>query len=178
MTSVEEELAAVTRKAIEIHDEWDALHSLLIIHRDGAGVRVNTVVAIDPAFQPELYPLMIESIVKESAAKDGPPYALLLQIEAFGALMPEDDAPAWKKAEMEAHRVNRTLHQHPDAVEAAWAYTADVHGRVWTAMNARGHEEIEEHVYEPGSGKIGGHMLKALLDTLRMYGSEYARDSN
>lgn len=174
MTQLNDELAAITRKAIEIHDEWDTLHSLLVIGRDGNGVRVRLAAGIDPAFQPEMYPLLIENIVRECAEKDGPPYALLLQIEAFGALMPEDEAPAWEKARMEAARQNHALNQLPESVEAAWAYTADVHGRVWTAMNPRGSDEISESTFEPGSGRIGGRMLEAMLGTLRIYGSEYA----
>ena len=172
--TLEEKIAALTRKTIEDHTDWDALHALFVIHRDGDGIAVRSVIAIDPAMEPAMYPVLIEMMVSERAKEDGPPYALLLEIEAFGAKAPQDDAPAWEKAQFEADRANGTIHQRADAVEAAWGWAVDVHGRMWTATKTRGSEEIEESVYEPGSGNVGGRFPKAMLDALRLYGSEYA----
>src|SRR5580658_11043329 len=97
--AVDHALAALAREAIENHDEWDSLHTLMVIYKEGDGIRVDTMAAIDPAFNPDLYPVLIEAVTRTCAAV-GPPYALLLQIEAFGALMPDDDAPAWERAQM------------------------------------------------------------------------------
>jgi hypothetical protein len=173
MTAEDEALATLTREVAEHHVEWDVLHALYVIHRDAAGIAARTIVGIDPAMPPDLYPVLIEAMVKERAAEDGPPYALLLEMEMFGVLDLPEDAPAWQRAQLEADRVNRTLHQRADAVEAAWVHAADVHGRVWAACRERGKDGVEEAVYEPGSDKIGGQMVKAMLDALRLYGSEY-----
>lgn len=172
--TLDEEIAALTRKTIEDHSEWDALHALFIIHRDGDGIAVRTIVGIDPAMQPAMYPVLIEMMVKQRAEEDGAPYALLLEIEAFGATAPKDDAPAWEKAKFEADRERGTIPEREDAVEAAWGWAVDVHGRTWTAVKRRGSDEVEENTYAPGSGIVGGRFAKAMLDALRLYGSEYA----
>lgn len=173
--TIGEAIAALVRKEAETHEDWDSLHSLQVIYRDGEdGIKVTTYAAIDPSFDPGFYPYIIEGITRETAAKDGPPYALLLTIEAFGARAPKDDAPAEEKAQFERDRVNRTIHQRPDAVEAVWAWAADVYGNMWAATKGRGSDVVEEYAYEPGSPEAGGRMAKAMLDALLIYGSEYA----
>ena len=175
MTAIGDSIAAMARREAELHEDWDSLHSLQVIYRNADDTtRVTTYAAIDPAFDPGLYPVIIEGITRETAAKDGPPYALLLKIEAFGARAPKDDAPAGEKEQFERDRVNRTIHERPDAVEAVWAWAADVHGNMWAATKARGSNTVEEYAYEPGSPEAGGRMAKAMLDALLIYGSEYA----
>ncbi len=168
----EEDLVALTRKMIEDHDEWDALHALLVIGPDSDdGTCVRAYFAIDPAIDPGEYPALIKAAARESAAKGAPPYALLLQIEAFGAALPPDASPE-DKAQFEADRANRAIYQRADAVEAVWAWTVDVHGRMWSASNNRGQDRIEEHAYEPGDRVASGRMIAAMLNALRLYGSE------
>ncbi len=173
MKTIEENLAALACRAAEHHDEWDSLHYLMAVYREGDEAVIKTMIAIDPAFHPDLYPLMIEALVKEVAEKDGPPYALLFEFEAFGAKVPDDDAPHVEREKFEADLVNRTIHQRADAVEAVWVVAVDVHGSMWAASKVRGQDEVEEHSYAPGSPDTGGQLPRALLDTLRMHGSEY-----
>lgn len=173
METIEHSLAALARKEIELHDEWDSLHHLLVVYRDGDKARIGTFAAIDPAFDPDLYPLVIRGITAESAAKEGPPYALLLQIEAFGAVLPEEGiADPAERAQFEEDRRNRNLHKRADAVEAAWAWAVDVHGQTWSARKTRGKEDtIEERFYPAGSKEIGGVMQQAMHDVLGVFGS-------
>lgn len=72
--SLEDKLAELTRKEIERHTEWDSLHHLLVILRDGPdSIRVDTMAAIDPAFDPAFYPVIIEAITREVAGKHSTP---------------------------------------------------------------------------------------------------------
>jgi hypothetical protein len=158
---------------IEAHDgDWDSLHMLATIERDGDGIRFGTMAALDPAIDPDLYPAMIGGIAAKAAADGNPPYALFLQIEAFGAQVPPEDAPGWEQDKFDADRSNRTIHARPDAVEAVWAWVVDVHGQTWCAKKVRGKEDvIEESFYPAGSTDIGGNMPQAMHDSLKAVGS-------
>ena len=165
-------LAALAREVIEAHDKWDSPHALASVYRDGkGGARYGTVTIIDPALHPDLYPSLIGKRAAEDAERQGPPYAFLLQIEAFGTAGPAEDAAPADKALFQADRIARTFHLRKDAVEVVQVWVADVHGRLWSATKARGREdEIEERFYRPGS-ELGGQMIEALLAAARDYGS-------
>ncbi len=110
---------------------------------------------------------MIENLVKESAADGEPAYALLLQIEAYGATLSME--------EYARHAAGTgSLKDRPGREEAAWAWVTDVHGGLWSAMKVRGREDvIKEEAYEPGSKSHSGRFIKAMRDSLLLHGSEY-----
>jgi len=165
-------LAALAREVIDAHSEWDAPHALASVYRDGkGGACYGTVTLIDPALHPGLYPAVISSRAAEDSAKQGPPYAFLLQAEMFGTTEPGADASPADRALYEADRQARTFHLRKDAVEIAQAWVADVHGRLWSATKVRGQDGIQESFYRPGSGIPGGQMIDALLAAARDYGS-------
>lgn len=166
--AIEQKLAELARAEIERHDEWDSLHTMMVICRTGDdSVSVRTVAAIDPAFDPVMYPVLIEALAKESASKGEPPYALLLQIEAYGATVSDEER-------LRLHATGGSLKDRPDSREECWAWVADVHGNLWSAMKDRDEEDvIDEQVYEASNKSYDGRFIKALTDSLRMYGSEY-----
>jgi hypothetical protein len=172
--TISEDLARIARDAIERHDEWDSLHSMRIICRTGEDkVSVRTYVAIDPSYPPEMYPVMIEALARKSADEGEPPYALLLQIEAYSATLSLEESAQRERGH------GGPLKDRPDARECAWAWVTDVHGNLWSAQKIRGTDgepdsEIEEVAYEAGSKSHDGRFIRAMTDSLRMYGSEYA----
>lgn len=167
-----ESLAAIAREAIKAHDEWDSPHVLATIYRSGGDTaRYETITMIDPAVDPDQYPQVIDARVRADTREYGPPYALLLQIEAFVVIDPGPDATPADQALLNADRIARTIHLRKDSVEMASAWVADVHGRAWMAMKKRGKDGIEEQFFRPGSGEVGGQMMTALLNAARTYGS-------
>jgi hypothetical protein len=158
-------MAAKTRELIERHDEWDSLHAFATLHWDDGQLRFGTVAMIDPGISPDQYPELMRKIAAGQFGKhpDDPPYAYLLQIEAFGCVDPGPDASEEERRQFDVDRLGRTFHQRADAREIATAYCADIHGRVWSATKARGEEDrIEEHFYGPGKS-LGGQFIRALL---------------
>jgi hypothetical protein len=132
---------------------------------------MRTLAVLDPAIDPAQYPEVIGSVAAQAAAEgDNTLYAMLLQIEAFGAHLP-DNPTEDEQVQFEAARLTRNIHQLPGAVEAAWAYTVDVHGRTWTAMQARGQDSIEESFYPAGTQTVGGRMHTALLAAVQVFGT-------
>lgn len=166
--AIEQRLAELARAQIEYHDEWDSLHAMLVICRDGDdSVSVRTYAAIDPAFDPAMYPVMLEALARESAAKGEPPYALLLQIEAYGATVSDEE-------HARLHASGDSIRDRPDSREECWAWVTDVHGNLWSAMKGRDEEDvIRENTYAPGSKACDGRFIKGMRDSLLMYGSEY-----
>jgi hypothetical protein len=157
-------LAAITREIIERHDDWDSVHQFVTWHWDGERLAPGTVVIIDPAMDPLDYPRIMAKIVREQRDKgpEHPPYAFLLQIEAFGMTEPGPDATEQERAAFRAARRGRTFHEMPEAIESCLAYCADVHGRLWTAGKRRDKDGITEAFYPPGKG-LSGQMVAGLL---------------
>jgi len=159
--------AAVARKAVEDHDEWDSMHQFVTFGWDGGKLSAHTAVVIDPAIHPDDYPAMLrDQVARENAAHPGrPSYAFLLQIEAHGVTGPAGDATDAERAEFEAARRTRTFHRLPQAREICVAYLADVHGRLWTAGKERGREDrLEEHFYGVlAADRPGGQFIRALV---------------
>lgn len=170
-----ETMAAVTRQLIENHDEWDSLHALITVYRDGpdgSAIRFGSMTMIDPRVDPADYPAVIEGRVADDAANMGGPYALMLQAEAFMALSPKADAPAEEKAQFDRDRENRTIHARPDADEVVSVWTMDVHGRVWSATKRRSDSRVETHFFGPDAAdRIGGKFVTALRRALAAHGS-------
>jgi hypothetical protein len=159
-----EQLAAVTRQMIEKHQDWDSAHEFVIWTWDGRDLALGTLAVIDPAMHPLDYPAMMARVVASHREKhpDPPPYAFVLQIEAFGVAMPGKDATEAQRARVRAAQRTRTFHELPEAVESCIAYCADIHGRLWAAGKRRDGEGISEAFYPPGRG-LGGQMVKGLL---------------
>lgn len=158
-------MAAKTRELVERHDEWDSLHTFATLHWDDGRLRFGTFAMIDPHIAPDQYPDLMRKIAAEQFGKhpDDPPYAYLLQIEAFGVVAPGEDASDEERRQFDADRLGRNFHNRADAREIATAYCADIHGRVWSATKARDDEgRIEEHFYGPGKS-LGGQFIRALL---------------
>ncbi|HVT99814.1 MAG TPA: hypothetical protein VHE33_20110, partial [Acidobacteriaceae bacterium] len=61
-----EAFAQIARDFLALHgDDWDTLHVFASLFPDGdGGLRAPVVSAIDPAFPPEMYPLIMLSQVK------------------------------------------------------------------------------------------------------------------
>lgn len=158
-------LAAATRQAIESHTEWDSMHCFVTLHWDGEGLRTGTYAAIDPGIDPPDYPALMAGIAAKELEKHphDPPYAYLLQIEAFGVTAPGPAASEAERDQFDRDRLGRTFHQRTDAVESVIAYCADIHGRLWSATEVRGRPgEITENFYPPGKA-LGGQMIRGLL---------------
>lgn len=171
--SIGSELAGLARGAVERHTEWDSPHVAEVIHRDGDSVRPTTVVVIDTALHPDQYPLVIRKLVAGCAERNGPPYALLLQIEGHSVrLPPPGTMSVAEEDQLTAARRDRTLHQRPDAVEIASAWVVDVTGRSWLAVKTRGEDGIGEYAFEAGdsANRIGGQMQRGLTSALAAYG--------
>ena len=64
-----EVMAAETRRAVEMHDEWDSLHCFLTLHWDGEKLTCGTYAAIDPGIEPADYPALMAKL-----ALDYPPH--------------------------------------------------------------------------------------------------------
>ena len=161
-----EVLAAYTRQAIEIHDEWDSPHSFQTLHWDGEKIACRTYACIMPDISPAQYPKVMAGIAAEQREKapDDPAYAYLLQIESFGMTEPGPDAGEAERDRYHRARLGRTFHEQPDAVEAAVAWCADIHGRLWSAEKTRGRPgEITEHFYPPHARRVGGQMIDGLI---------------
>lgn len=161
-----EAFAAITRKVIEDHDKWDSPHAFITLHWDGEKLTAGTFACIDPAINPPDYPALMCKLAR--ARMDDhpgdPACGYLLQIEGWGVAEPEKDAAPAEREQYERARISRTFHQMPDAVESVMAYCADIHGRLWAAAKRRDKPgEISENFYPPGSGKIGGQMVRGLL---------------
>jgi hypothetical protein len=153
-TPPREVLAAATRKAIEDHTEWDSLHCFMTLHWDGENLHPGTYAAIDPGIDPPDYPALMAGIAAKELENnpEDPAYAYLLQIEGFGVVAPGPDA-----SETEREQFDR------DRLESAFAYCADVHGRLWAATKARSKPDvIEENFYPPGK-HLSGQMIRGLL---------------
>ncbi len=157
-----EALAAITREAIERHDEWDSLHQFVTWHWDGERLTPGTVAFIDPAMHPDTYPDTMMRLAAEERGKRLGAYAFLLQIECFGVAEPGKDATEEERAQFRADRIARNFRKRPDAIETAVAWCVDIHGRAWTAAKRRGREGITEHFYQPGQVP-GGQFMRALL---------------
>lgn len=169
-------MAAFTRCVIDAHDEWDSLHTLATVERDGDSVKYGTMAAIDPGIHPDRYPLLIGGLAASAVAEKHPPYALMLQIEAFGTIIPQEGlADPAEREKFEEDRKNRTIHKRPDAKEGAWAWLVDYQGNTWCAVKIRGKDgaadEIQEHFYPAGSEEIGGSMQEALAAAMQVFGS-------
>ncbi len=158
-------MAAETRRAVEMHDEWDSLHCFLTLHWDGEKLTCGTYAAIDPGIEPADYPALMAKLAREAheGHPDKPPaFAYLLQIEAFGVKAPGADATAEERRQFDADRRGRTFHARDDAVEVCQAWCADIYGRLWSATKARGDDEgISEKFYPPGKAP-GGQMISGL----------------
>lgn len=165
MTPPKEVFAAATRKAIEDHTEWDSLHCFMTLHWDGEKLLPRTYAAIDPGIDPPDYPALMAGIASKELEKNpgDPAYAYLLQIEGFGVIAPAKDASEAEREQFDRDRIGRNFHSRPDAIESAYAYCADVHGRMWVAAKRRDRPgEISEDFYPPGKG-LGGQMIRGLL---------------
>jgi hypothetical protein len=160
-----EQFAAFTRRVIDGHTEWDGLHAFMTLHERDGDIAVGTYAALDPAIDPNRYPAMIANLAAEQYEKD--PGLLTvgycLQIEAHGVTGPGPGATAAERETFERARITRTFHQLPTAVESAVAYTADIHGRLWTAGKIRGRDGVSEHYYPAGDRHISGQMVRALI---------------
>jgi hypothetical protein len=161
------ELAAVTREAVEAHEEWDSPHWFTGWCWDGEKLNPGLVACIVPDVHPDQYPSRVMKMVAKYLSDDGnpAPVAFMLQFEAFGVTMPAEGSMSGEEAEQfRRDRLGRTFHKRPDAVESCIAYCADVHGRVWYAAKVRGREDegITENFYPPGRSP-GGRFMKALL---------------
>jgi hypothetical protein len=166
MTVPREALAAMTRHFIENHSEWDSPHTFAILYRSGDETRVGCYVCILPDVDPERYPALMAKAAEEwhEQHRDKPAYAFLLQIESHGVTAPRPDASEAERNQYEVDRLTRSFHKRPDAVEAAVAWCADVHGRLWTASKIRGKEDkINEGFYGPGTRSVDGQMIRGLL---------------
>jgi hypothetical protein len=157
-------MAAEARRIIELHDEWDRPHAFEILHWDGARVRCSTHMMILADVPARYYPrLMMEAVRKwHDEHPDYPPYAYLVQIEAFGVADPRADAGEEERRVFEEARRDRTFHEHPDRHETVNAWCADIHGRLWAAMRVRGSDEIHESYYAPGRAP-GGGLIRGVL---------------
>jgi hypothetical protein len=157
--------AAATRKAIEVHDEWDAPHWFQTLHWDGTALTCRTCACIMPDIDPLGYPKVMAGIAREELEKypDDPAYGYLLQIEGFGVTQPPAGAAEAEREQFDRDRIGRTFHERPDAVEAAYAYAADIHGRVWCATHTRADpDRIDEAFYPPGRTPAG-QMIRGLI---------------
>jgi len=156
--------AAAARKAIEEHDEWDAPHRFETLHWDGQELSCRTYACIMPDIAPRDYLRLMAKLAREEVEKhpDEPAYAYLLQIEAFGLAEPGPDASGAEKERYRAARIGRTFHRHPERIETAIAWCADIHGRLWAAATRRGKDGISENFYPPGKAP-GGLMVGGLL---------------
>lgn len=157
--------AAITRKVVEDHDEWDSPHSFLTLHWDGEKLSVRTFVCIMPDVDPVKYPALMMKAAREELEKDpdDPAYGYLIQGEFFGTTEPGADASEEERDQFRRDRLGRTFHQRPDATEACIAWAADIHGRLWSAAKTRtdpGH--IHEVFYQPGRAPHG-QMIDGLI---------------
>ena len=59
-------MAAETRRAVEMHDEWDSLHCFLTLHWDGEKLTCGTYAAIDPGIEPAGYPALMAKLAREA----------------------------------------------------------------------------------------------------------------
>lgn len=158
-------LRAATRRALEAHDTWDSPHAFMTLHWDGTTVQTRTYATIMPDIAPPDYPKLMAGVAYEELAKDPdePAVAYLLQIEAHSLREPGPEAGEAERERFHTARLTRTFHRHPDAEEAAIAYCADVHGRVWSATKWRaGPGRIDEAFYPPGRAP-GGQLITGLL---------------
>ena len=158
-------MTAEVRKAIERHDEWDAMHEFATLHWDGEHLSYGTVGIIDPGIHPAQYGKLMAGLAAKqiSADPDSPPCAYLLQIEGWGVTEPPPSASDEERAQFNRDRYGRTFHQRADAQEFAQAWCADIHGRLWSATKRRGQpDDIQVKFYRPGNAP-SGQLIEALL---------------
>ncbi len=159
-----EAFAAITRKIIADHDEWDSPHHFVTLHWEDGELRCGTWAVIMPDIHPAQYPKVMAKIARECHEKDPdhPPYGYLLQFESYGVAEPGPEASDEEREQFRRDRLGRTFHQRADAVEMVGAWCADIHGRVWSAARRRGEDKIHEKFYQPGRAP-GGQMIEGLL---------------
>lgn len=168
-----EVLAAEARKLIEFHgDDWDSPHAIVTLHPDGEGsLRVGTWVSVDLAVAPRQLPGLIARTAAEALANspEDPAYAFGFLMEGFGMVEPSPNASPEERERFERARVTRTFHEHPDAVESATAWVADIHGRTWCCQRRRDTGEMRESFHGPG-GTLRGAVTGALIKAARATG--------
>jgi len=145
----EEVMAAYTRGVIEQHDQWDSLHQFMILGWDGQQVSCRVLAGIDPAVDPDQYPMMLAGLAGQHLEEHPgePPYAYLLQIEGWAAEGP-GPRPSLR----------------PDRIEIAVAVCADIDGRLWACEKRRDRPgEIAEYFSASGEIQVGGRFA----DTVR-----------
>lgn len=159
-----EAFAAMTRKIVADHDEWDSPHHFVTLHWEDGELRPGTWAMIMPDIHPAQYPELMAKLALEAHEKDPdrPAYGYLLQIESFGVTEPGPGASEEERDQFNRDRLGRNFHNRADAVEVAGAWCADIHGRLWAAARRRGDEEITERFYQPGRAP-GGQLIEGLL---------------
>lgn len=172
-------LADYTRDMLaRFHTDWDSLHAFQVLRWDAAARKISARLhsAIDTSIHPDAYPDMMAQMAfaDHQEKPDEPPFAYLLQIEAFGVIAPLPGAPREQHEAFDAARHARTFHQHPDRREGAFAYTADVWGRVWVASKYRDAPElpVEMEFHDPDDPvRLGGSMVRMLIAVARTAGT-------
>ena len=164
---VEGELAVWARMLLEAHAAagWNTPHHFVSLLRNaGTGrLRAGTLTVIDPGVNPEDYPGLMFRAAAAEFEEGTVPYAYALQIESFDTPVLSASASAEERTRWEAARQNRTISQQDGAVESAWAWVTDVHGRSHGARQVRKTGEIEDFSVSISSDmRIGGRMAHAL----------------
>jgi hypothetical protein len=176
-----EALAAQARQLIDWHgDDWDAPHSIITVHPGDEGklrigkLRIGTWMMVALDVEPSSLPALLRDAAAKRLAEhpDDPPYAYGFCIEAFFLSEPSPGAGNEARLRFEQARATQALHQHPDAVEVATAWVADIHGRAWQCRRQRDTGEVTEKFYPPGSQghRAGGALVTALITTARATG--------
>jgi hypothetical protein len=166
-------MAAMVRKILGMHDEWDSMHQFVTLHWDGERVTPGTVAIVDPAIHPTEYGKVMAGVAAEriTGHPGDLPCAYLLQIEGFGVIEPAPGATDEERARFNRDRIGRTFHQRADAREFCQVWCADIHGRLWSATKLRDEpDDIQVKFYRPGSAP-GGQMIRALLSVAAATGS-------
>ncbi len=156
--------AQLARDALEARD-WDEIHAFATVTLEEDGPQVRTYAGIDPALNPDAYPLVMMQIAREDITRnEDAPYAFMMEFEAFGVLEPPPSAPEEEKEQFDSDRRTRNFHSRPDAEEIASVYIADVNGRLWTATKYRVTGQVEEQFYDGAAPPpLGGQFIRALL---------------
>jgi hypothetical protein len=103
--------AATVRRALDMHDEWDAPHSFETLHWDGTKLTTMTYACIMTDIKPSDYPAYMMALAREELEKhpEDPAYGYLLQAEGHRVTEPGPEASAAEREQFQRDRREREV---------------------------------------------------------------------
>jgi hypothetical protein len=138
------------------YEYWDTPGMFSVLTWNGSVLvpRVIAVIAVPPMLLPQAMARVCAEDAEEHPGE--PACAYQMQLEAWTAPKPADDASEETKLAWLDAALHGGFAEHPDRLEQAHAYTASVRGDLWIAIKTRGQEGVEDLYVPAGTPVTGG----------------------